>query len=92
MENDRSRLRRAELLSTTGAVVLGLGLGLLLARWISAFALPLLAAGIAAHAWGMFARRRVESAGTVRRAWWEDALYWLCWLAMAAALGYAFLP
>jgi hypothetical protein len=36
----------------------------------------------------MYARRRLEKASEVPRAPWEDALYWLCWAALAALAVY----
>lgn len=91
MTPDRDALRRLEILGATGAAVLGAGLGLLLARWLAPFAVPLLLAGIAVHAWGMFARHRLESRQGIVRAGWEDAAYWACWLTLAALLLYAFI-
>ena len=83
-------MRRAEILSTTGAGVLGAGIGLLLARWLASLALALFAVGIAAHAWGMYARHRLDSRTGVVRARWEEPVYWLCWIALASVLAYAF--
>ena len=91
MPEDRDLMRKAEILSTTGAGVLGAGLGLLLARWLAPLALVLFLAGIAAHAWGMYARHRLESRAGVARARWEDPVYWTCWIALAGLLAYAFL-
>ena len=90
MPNNRDLMRRAEILSTTGAGVLGAGIGLLLGRWLAPLALTLFVAGIAAHAWGMYARHRLESRTGVVRARWEEPVYWLCWIALASVLAYAF--
>lgn len=89
--DSRAALRRAEFLSTTGAGLLGAGVGLLLERWLAPVATPLFLAGAAAHAWGMYARHRLESRVGVARAKWEEPLYWLCWLAIAGVAAYAFL-
>jgi hypothetical protein len=88
MDETRSRLKQAELLSTVGAAVLGAGLALMLERWLAGFGTALLVAGLATHGWGMYARRRLEKASEVPRASWEDALYWLCWAALAALAVY----
>lgn len=90
MTEARGSIRRAEVLSITGAATLGGGLALLLGRWLEPFALALLLAGIAAHAWGMYARHRAESQAGVQRAGWEEPVYWLCWITLAGVLLYAF--
>lgn len=84
----RSRIKAAELLATLGAAVLGAGVALLLQRWLVRFAVPILIVGLAIHAWGMFQKRRAESAGNVRRAPWESALYWMCWASLAGLIAY----
>ena len=77
-----SRLHRAELVSSLGAGVLGVGLGLVLSRYLAGFAVPLLLIGIALHGWGMYDKRRLER-GVVARTAWVEALYWLCWALLA---------
>ena len=84
MSPQRSELRQAEILSTVGAGVLGAGLALLLHRWFSPLALPMLLLGAFAHGWGMYRRHRLESQENVIRAQWEQAVYWLCWVALGA--------
>ena len=91
MFENRSLMRRAEVLSTSGAAVLGAGVGLLLDRWLAPVALALVIAGAAAHAWGMYSRHRLDSSAGIARARWEEPVYWLCWLAIAAITAYAFL-
>lgn len=91
MPENRDSIRRAEILSTTGAGVLGAGIGLLLGRWLAPFALALLVVGIAAHAWGMYARHQLDSRTGVVRARWEEPVYWLCWIALGGVVAYAFL-
>jgi hypothetical protein len=83
---ERSEIRKAEILSTVGAGVLGAGLALLLHRWFAAVAIPLLILGAGVHGWAMFWRHRLESGHGVIRARWEQAVYWLCWAALAAIL------
>jgi hypothetical protein len=77
-----SRLKRAELLSGVGAVVLGMGLGLLLSRFLSSYTTPLILIGLLTHAWGMFDKHRLESASAGVRLWWAEVLYWICWGAL----------
>lgn len=84
IEEHRARLKSAELLSTTGALVLGVGLGAALSTYVGRAAVPLLVAGIASHGWGMLQKHRLEAGASYAPAWWEAALYWLCWIAMAA--------
>ena len=80
------QLHRAELVSGLGAVVLGVGLGLLLSRYLQGAAVPVLLAGVVVHGWGMYDKRRLEQA-EVPRAWWVEALYWLCWILLAGVVG-----
>src|SRR5262245_53524147 len=82
----RARVKSAELLSGTGALVLGLGLGAALASYIGNAAVLLLVAGIASHGFGMLQKHRLETKAGGTPAWWETALYWVCWLALAAVL------
>jgi hypothetical protein len=77
-----SRLKRAELLSGVGAVVLGTGLGLLFSRFLSPYTTPLILIGLLTHAWGMFDKHRLESASAGVRIWWAEVLYWICWGAL----------
>jgi hypothetical protein len=82
----RGRLKSAELLSSTGALVLGVGLGAALSTYIGSIAIPLLVAGIAAHGWGMLQKHRLEAKEDYTPAWWETGLYWVCWAALAVLL------
>ena len=88
--SERDRIRKAELLSTSGAAIAGAGAALLLERWLSQAALPLLVAGVLAHGMGMLLRRRFEQRALVQRIAWEEPVYWLCWLILAGILAYAF--
>jgi len=84
------RLRLAELTSGVGAVVLGIGLGVLAADYIGALGLPLLLIGAAVHAWGMFDKHRLEQQADVPHVWWEPMAYWTCWGLLALlAIGLA---
>jgi hypothetical protein len=83
-----SSLKMAELLSSVGAVVLGMGLGLLFSGFLMAYATPLLLIGLLAHAWGMFDKHRLETASAGARIWWTEVLYWSCWAALFALFAY----
>ena len=85
-----SRRKRAQLVSSTGAGVLGFALGAMLAQWSAPYALPLLAVGVLMHAWGMLETKR-EEAGTVVPLW-SGLLYWLCWIGLAMLIGWMVLP
>lgn len=77
-----SRMRKAELLGVVGALVLGMGLGLLLASFLMPYAVAFLLVGLLMHAWGMFDKHRLETASSVSRPWWAALLYWVCWIAL----------
>jgi MFS family permease len=79
-----TRLKFAELTSTSGALVLGVGLGALLGGSIGPMAGPITGAGIAVHAFGMWDKHRLDAQGGVRSPTWIVALYWVCWLLLAA--------
>ena len=81
-------MKRAELLSTLGAGVLGMGLALLFPNVLAGYAVPILLIGIVAHTVGMFQMRSLEQQANSPRAMWMEALYWLCWLALAGLLVY----
>ena len=79
-----TRLKLAEVTSASGALVLGVGLGALLARSIGTMAGPITVAGAATHAFGMWDKHRLEAQGGVQSPTWIVALYWVCWLLLAA--------
>ena len=81
-----ARVKRAELLSSIGAGVLGAGIALLLTNFLSPYAIPILLIGLISHAAGMSRKHGLEQQGQNVRVWWAEALYWLCWLALAALL------
>ncbi|RIK53726.1 MAG: hypothetical protein DCC59_06285 [Chloroflexi bacterium] len=83
-----AQIKKAELLSSIGAGVLGAGIALLFAKIIAPFAIPILLLGLASHSAGMFRKHRLEQQSENVRIWWVEALYWFCWLALAALLIY----
>ena len=81
-----ARIKKAELLSSIGAGVLGAGIVLLLANLLAPYAVPILLLGLISHAVGMSQKHGLEQQGEVVRVWWVDVLYWFCWLGLAALL------
>ena len=82
-----SRLKRAELASGLGALVLGIGLGALMAHTIGRLDLAFVVLGTGLHGWGMYDKHRIE-AGAVRPVWWSEALYWICWALLIGMIAY----
>lgn len=81
-----TRLNFAELTSGIGAWVLGLGVGAMCAAWLAPAAAFIVVAGLTAHAFGMWDKHRLEALGPTQRELWVTALYWLCWLLLAAVV------
>jgi len=81
-----SRIKKAELLSSVGAGVLGGGITLLLAKFLVPYAIPILLIGLISHATGMSRKHGLEGQNQIVRLGWAEALYWFCWLALAALL------
>ena len=79
-------LKRAELLSSVGAGILGAGLALFIPDTLAPYKLAIVVLGLAAHGVGMFLKHRSEKTASARRLWWAELLYWLCWLGLAALL------
>jgi membrane-bound ClpP family serine protease len=77
-----SRTKRAELLSSVGAGVLGGGLVLLFAEALKPYATAILLVGLGTHAWGMFQKHQIERRGQNVAVWWAEVLYWFCWLVL----------
>lgn len=77
------RLKRAELLSSIGAGVLGAGIALLAPQLLAPYGLWLLAAGLVAHGSGMAIKHRLER-GARQEAAWERWLFWACWAVLGA--------
>jgi len=81
-----TRLKLAELTSGLGALVLGVGLGALFSPWFAPAAWFLAVAGGAAHGFGMWDKHRLEAQPHAGRTPWVVALYWVCWLLLAAVV------
>ena len=88
MNQKPGSLKRAELLSGLGAIVLGMGLGLFFSKFLMSYTTPLLLIGLLTHAWGMFDKHRLENSSTSTRLWWAETLYWVCWTALLALVAY----
>lgn len=84
---DRQKL--AELTSATGALIVGIGIGIYLAGPLGGLALWFVIVGIVLHGWGMFDRHRELVAATATPPLWWRALYALCWVGLAALFVYA---
>ena len=87
-KKNQSRVKRAELLSGVGAVVLGIGLGVLLSSFLKPFALPVLVTGLVMHALGMLLKHKYENEAATVRLWWAEILYWLCWAILLGIIIY----
>lgn len=85
-EHHITQIKKAELLSSLGAGVLGAGIALFLANILEGYAAPILLLGLLAHAVGMFQKHRLEKGSENIHVWWIEALYWICWLALVALL------
>jgi drug/metabolite transporter (DMT)-like permease len=77
------RRNAAQLLSTTGAAVAGIGVGALFGEILQPFAVAILVVGLVAHVAGMIGSRRAQRAEGYRRSPLELAFYWLCWALIA---------
>ena len=80
-----TRLKLAELTSGVGALVLGVGLGALAPGWFGPVAGLITVAGLLMHAFGMWDKHRLEGTAA-NSAPWVAALYWICWLLLAAVV------
>ena len=83
-----TRLKLAELTSGVGALVLGVGLGALFFRWVGPAAGVVTLAGVLVHAFGMWDKHRLEAETPADSGPLVAALYWVCWLLLAAVLLY----
>ena len=88
MSTHAAQLKRAELASGLGALVLGTGLGALVAPWLGSAALVVLLAGVTVHAWGMYDKHRLERRSETASVPFAAALYWSCWILLAALIAW----
>ena len=88
MDISRRRIKMAELLSAAGAAAMGGGFALMLYRWIHDWSAILFAAGLVAHATGMYRKRSLERRGGTTPSTWEEWLYWGCWVGLLAILAW----
>jgi hypothetical protein len=88
MTTRAAQLKRAELASGLGALVLGAGIGGLAAPWLGRAAVVVLLLGLAVHAWGMYDKHRLERGSEVQSVRFVAALYWSCWILLALLVAY----
>ena len=86
MNASNTREKQADLASSAGAGVLGAGLGVLLAGYAASAAPMLVVIGVLLHGWGMLEKRRLQAGAAQPR--WADALFWVCWIALAALVAW----
>ncbi len=86
-----NRLKLAELTSAVGALAVGVGLGALFARLVGPAAGLITFAGLTPHAFGMWDKHRLEAVGHPGNPRWIVVLYGVCWLLLAAVLGFLLL-
>lgn len=82
-----TRPQIADHTSGVGAAVLGLGLGALWSEWLTSVAGLVVAVGLLMHGYGMWDKHRRGSNVTVRDRRWTLAMYWGCWVLLAAVVG-----
>lgn len=83
MHGRSTATKGAELASGLGAIVLGAGLALVLPGWLRSYALSLRVGGALVHGVGMTLKVCLENRDGPP-LWWERALFWLCWVCLAA--------
>ena len=83
------RIKLAELMSSLGAGILGIGIGIFIASYANGLGLPVLVIGFVLHAWGMTEKHRMEKNTAAPAIWWSTALYWICWVGLLGLLAFA---
>lgn len=74
--------------SSLGAGILGLGLGILLSRWVGAWTSFLIAGGLFIHGWGMYKLHYSGNASWSKLPAWLKISVGVCWLVLAGLLGW----
>ena len=80
------RLHMAEMTSSVGALVLGIGVGAFIASSLRDVAVGVFFVGLALHAWGMWDKHHVEARLAAPEPVWAKTLFWLCWIMLVAVL------
>ena len=83
------RRNAAILLSSVGAGLAGIGLGMMATTSLTSLKWAALGLGIIVHLAGMVGRRRLQRSQGYQLAAREKAGYWLCWALIAALAAYA---
>ena len=82
------RIKRADILGSAGAGILGMGLGAMFPGRLGAVALGLIVLGAIMHALGMWQRHRLDLAVGAELPRWSNGLYWSCWGALLLIAAY----
>ena len=82
------RLHVAEMTSSVGALVLGIGVGAFIASSLRDLATGVFFVGLALHAWGMWDKHHVEARLASPEPVWAKALFWLCWIMLVGVLAW----
>ena len=82
------RVKRAELLASVGAGVLGTGLGATFPILLGRVAVPIIVLGASMHAVGMWQRHRIDVIAGSPHPRWSMILFWGCWLALLLLAAY----
>ena len=82
------RRARFELLGGAGALITGVGIGLVFKQILAPLALPFLLIGVGTHGWAMWAKNRLDAAGPISMPPWTRWTYWGCWALIAGLVLY----
>lgn len=80
------RLHAAEITSSVGALVLGIGVGAYIAGSLGNLAAGVFFVGLALHALGMWDKHHIEAKLAAPEPLWAKALFWLCWMMLVGVL------
>ena len=82
------RLHIAEMTTSVGALVLGIGLGAFIASSLRDLAVGVFFVGLALHAWGMWDQHHIETRLASPEPVWARAMFWGCWIMLVGVLGW----